>query len=97
MDFIKTKISEIVLIKPKVILDQRGYFVETFLQEEFDKAIGHKINFFQENDIAIEKSNMSFSVSVRNSNIEYCGKGLSGIFSNKSNLLNIKFLKMFFN
>jgi Predicted NAD/FAD-binding protein len=39
---------------------------------------------------------MSFSVSVRDSNIEYCGKGLSGIFSNKSNLLNIKFLKMFF-
>ena len=54
------------------------------------------INFFEENDIAIEKSNMSFSVSVRDSNIEYCGKGFSGIFSNKSNLLNIKFLKMFF-
>ena len=41
------------------------------------------INFFEENDIAIEKSNMSFSVSVRDSNIEYCGKGFSGIFSNK--------------
>ena len=52
--------------------------------------------FFEENDIAIEKSNMSFSVSVRDSNIEYCGKGFSGIFSNKSNLLNLKFLKMFF-
>ena len=40
--FIKTKIAEIVLIKPKVLLDQRGYFVETFLQEEFNKAIGYK-------------------------------------------------------
>ena len=60
------------------------------------KTYPNLINFFQENDIAIEKSNMSFSVSVRDSNIEYCGKGLSGIFSNKSNLLNIKFLKMFF-
>jgi predicted NAD/FAD-binding protein len=39
---------------------------------------------------------MSFSVSVRDSEIEYCGKGISGIFSNKLNLLNIKFLKMFF-
>ncbi len=54
------------------------------------------INFFEENNIAIEKSNMSFSVSVRDSEIEYCGKGISGIFSNKLNLLNIKFLKMFF-
>ena len=54
------------------------------------------INFFNENKIEIEKSNMSFSVSVQDSNFEYCGKGLSGIFSNKANLFNIKFLKMFF-
>ena len=54
------------------------------------------INFFKENDIRIEKSNMSFSVSVDNTKFEYCGKGLSGIFCNKSNLFNIDFLKMFF-
>ena len=54
------------------------------------------IEFFKENKIQIEKSNMSFSVSVKDSNIEYCGKGLSGIFRNKLNLFNIKFLKMFF-
>ena len=54
------------------------------------------INFFEENNIAIEKSDMSFSVSVEKSSFEYCGKGLSGIFSNKSNLFNFKFLKMFF-
>ena len=54
------------------------------------------INFFLENNIEIEKSDMSFSVSVNNTNIEYCGKGIKGIFSNKSNLFNLKFLKMFF-
>ena len=54
------------------------------------------INFFNENDIAIEKSDMSFSVSVENSSFEYCGRGLEGIFSNKTNLFNIKFLKMVF-
>ncbi len=54
------------------------------------------IEFFKENKIQIEKSNMSFSVSVKDSNIEYCGKGLPGIFRNKLNLFNIKFLKMFF-
>ena len=54
------------------------------------------INFFSENKIEIEKSDMSFSVSVDGSDIEYCGKGLGGIFSNKKNLLNLKFIKMFF-
>ena len=54
------------------------------------------INFFKENDVQIEKSDMSFSVSVENTNFEYCGKGLNGIFSNRSNLFNPNFLKMFF-
>ena len=54
------------------------------------------INFFSENKIEIEKSDMSFSVTVENSELEYCGKGLSGIFSNKKNLFNLKFIKMFF-
>ena len=53
------------------------------------------INFFKENEIEIEKSNMSFSVSVKDTSIEYCGNGLNGIFANKKNLFNIKFLKMF--
>ena len=54
------------------------------------------INFFKENDVEIEKSDMSFSVSVENTNFEYCGKGLNGIFSNRSNLFNRNFLRMFF-
>ena len=39
---------------------------------------------------------MSFSVSVEKSSFEYCGRGLNGIFSNKTNLFNLRFLKMFF-
>jgi len=54
------------------------------------------IDFFKENKIEIEKSNMSFSVSVKDTSIEYCGNGLNGIFANRNNLFNIKFLKMFF-
>ena len=54
------------------------------------------INFFRELNVNYEKSDMSFSVSVDNSNIEYCGRGLRGIFSNKKNLFNIRFLKMFY-
>ena len=60
-----------------------------------DLTYPNLINFFKENKVKVEKSNMSFSVSVKNSNIEYCGKGINGIFSTRSNLLNLKFIKMF--
>ena len=60
------------------------------------KTYPNLINFFLENEIKIEKSDMSFSVSVSDSDMEYCGKGIKGIFSNKKNLFNIKFIKMFF-
>ena len=60
------------------------------------KTYPNLINFFSENNIEIEKSNMSFSVSVKGKNIEYCGKGLNGIFINRKNIFNLKFLKMFF-
>ena len=60
------------------------------------KTYPNLINFFSENKIEIEKSDMSFSVSENGSDLEYCGKGISGIFSNKKNLFNLKFIKMFF-
>ena len=37
---------------------------------------------------------MSFSVSIKGSNIEYGGRGLKAIFANKSNIFNLNFLKM---
>jgi uncharacterized protein len=60
------------------------------------KTYPNLINFFSENRIIIEKSDMSFSVSENGSNLEYCGKGIKGIFSNKKNLFDFRFIKMFF-
>ena len=37
---------------------------------------------------------MSFSVSIKNTTIEYGGSGFNSIFANKLNLFNFKFLKM---
>ena len=59
------------------------------------KTYPNLIKFFFENNINIEKSDMSFSVSVKGTQIEYCGKGLNGIFSNRKNIFNLKFIKMF--
>ena len=52
------------------------------------------IKLFNSLGVSYEKSNMSFSVSVKNSNIEYSGSGLRGLFANKHNILSYNFLKM---
>jgi len=52
------------------------------------------VNLFEKIQVNYEKSNMSFSVSVKNSNIEYSGSGLKGLFTNKYNIFNPRFIKM---
>jgi len=52
------------------------------------------VNLFEKIQVNYEKSNMSFSVSVKNSNIEYSGSGLKGLFINKYNIFNPRFIKM---
>ena len=52
------------------------------------------VNLFEQLQVNYEESDMSFSVSVKNSNIEYSGSGLKGLFSNKYNIFNINFIKM---
>jgi len=49
MDYIKTEIPGVWILEPKVFNDARGYFMETFKQEDFEKYIG-KINFIQDNE-----------------------------------------------
>ena len=53
------------------------------------------IDFFKEINVDIEKSNMSLSFMSKDIDLEYCGKGLKGIFSHKKNLFNFDFFKMF--
>ena len=79
-----------VLINEKKVSVDIGFIV--FNHQTYPNLI----NFFLENEVEIEKSDMSFSVSVQDTKFEYCGKGLKGIFSNKSNLFRKNFLKMFF-
>ena len=52
------------------------------------------LNFFKELEVSYEKSDMSFAVSVKNTNIEYGGRGLKALFANKLNIINFNFIKM---
>lgn len=42
-------ISGVLLIEPKVIGDQRGFFFESFNQKAFNEATGLDVNFVQDN------------------------------------------------
>ena len=50
MQFIPQTIADVVLIKPKVHGDDRGYFIETFRQDKFEVALGYAVNFVQDNE-----------------------------------------------
>ena len=49
MNFIATKLEGCFIIEPKIILDERGYFMESFNENTFQKGIGQKIHFVQDN------------------------------------------------
>lgn len=49
MNYIQTEIEGVWVIEPKVFLDSRGYFMEAFKKEEFEKHIG-VVNFIQDNE-----------------------------------------------
>ena len=50
MKFIKTNIPEVIIIEPTAFADDRGYFMETFRKDNLEEAIGHSVNFVQDNE-----------------------------------------------
>ena len=50
MKFISQSIPGLILIEPKIYGDERGYFIETFRKDLFEKALGYKVNFIQDNE-----------------------------------------------
>ena len=49
MQIIRLHIPEVCLIEPKVFGDERGFFLESFNQRQFNAAIGRKVTFVQDN------------------------------------------------
>lgn len=49
MNFIKTKLEGCFIIEPQIFKDERGYFVESYNKNVFDKGVGENINFVQDN------------------------------------------------
>lgn len=50
MNFLKQDIPDLIIIEPTLYEDNRGYFAETFRQDQFEDFLGLKIDFCQENE-----------------------------------------------
>jgi dTDP-4-dehydrorhamnose 3,5-epimerase len=49
MHFISTKLQGCYIIEPKVINDERGYFMESFNEKTFQNGVNQTVHFVQDN------------------------------------------------
>ena len=54
MQIEKFDIEDLLLVKPTVFEDERGYFFESFNRRNFQKATGMDLDFVQDNESASE-------------------------------------------
>lgn len=50
MEFIRTEITDVVICKPRVFNDPRGYFYESFREDLLTEFLGFNIDFCQDNE-----------------------------------------------
>lgn len=50
MEIIKTDLEGLLIIKPRVFSDSRGYFFESFSRRDFEAAAGRPVDFVQDNE-----------------------------------------------
>ncbi len=50
-----TTLTDVLLLEPKVFSDERGFFLESFNQRDFEEAIGKSVNFVQDNHSCSQK------------------------------------------
>ena len=49
MKFTETKLKGCFILEPKIIKDERGYFMESFNEKTFSEGVGQKVTFVQDN------------------------------------------------
>ena len=49
MKITTTAIEGVLILEPKVFGDERGFFFESFNQRAFNEAVGHAVDFVQDN------------------------------------------------
>ena len=50
MKFSRAEIPDVIIIEPDVFSDERGYFFETFKQNDLNHFLGYEVKFCQDNE-----------------------------------------------
>ena len=77
MEFIKLSITDIILIKPTVFEDHRGFFMESYHIDKFNSG-GIKCNFVQDNHVRSVYNTLRglhFQVKYPQAKLLHCLKG----------------------
>lgn len=77
-----------------VSIEDRHYAIDTGFIVLNDRTYPNFQQLLDEHGVAYQPSPMSFSVKNDRNGWEYCGSNLNGLFAQRSNLLNPKFLGM---
>ena len=77
MEFIKTEIPGVILVKPRVIKDHRGFFMESYHEDKFYSG-GIKCKFVQDNHTKSDNNTLRglhFQVQFPQAKLLRCLKG----------------------
>jgi len=74
--------------------DGNSVFMDTgFMVFNFE-TYPNLCKLFDEIKAPVKKTDMSFSVQHRPTGLEYCGSGLNGLFAQRKNIFNLRFINM---
>ncbi len=82
-----------------VTVDENGrtVFIDTGFMVYNDVTYPNLIRLFNELGVEQMNTSMSFSVQHKPSGLEYCGSGFNGLFAQRKNILNPRFIRMLAN
>lgn len=52
MEVIKTELDGVLILKPRIFNDSRGYFFESYNKRLFEESVGRHVDFVQDNESA---------------------------------------------
>lgn len=74
--------------------DGRPVYMDTGFMVFNYQTYPHLTKMFEEINAPVKKTSMSFSVQHVPSGLEYCGSGLNGLFAQRKNIFNFRYIKM---
>ena len=79
-----------------VVEEGKPVFMDTGFMVFNFQTYPNLCKLFEETKAPIKKTDMSFSVQHTETSLEYCGSGIDGLFAQRKNIFNIRYIRMLF-